>query len=247
MSNIAIKTDNLSKNFSAIRAGKTLFHLGANLIRKESLVRRLWALRNVTMQIERSEIVAIIGKNGSGKTTLLRVLSGIYEKSSGDFEVAGEMKPLLDVYSGFHRQLSVIDNVYLFGSFYSVPQKYLHENIGSILEKAGVYEYRHNYFSILSKGQVEKLALSIFFSSAGDIFLFDEGFNYIDEDYLNCCDDYFHRMRSQKKTVIISSHNFYVLGRYCIKAIWLDEGRIKMIGPVKEVFNEYKKYTSNSS
>ncbi len=247
MNRIAIKTDNLSKNFNALRAGKTLFHLAKNLMKKERLICRLWALRDVTMEIEQAEIVAIIGKNGSGKTTLMRVLSGIYEKTSGDFVLNGEVKSLLDVYSGFHRQLSVIDNVYLFGSFHAVPQKYLHQNINFILKKAGVYEYRHNYFSVLSKGQVEKLALSIFFRSAGDIFLFDEGFNYIDEDYLSQCDIYFNKMRGRKKTVIISSHNFYFLDRYCIKAVWLDEGRIRMAGPAKKVFNEYKKYTSTNS
>lgn len=241
MSDICVKAENLSKRFLVLKRKETALRTLKALIKHESFKRELWALRDVSFEIKKGEKLAIIGRNGSGKTTLLRILMGIYDKTSGYIKVEGSPRALFKFWIGLNRDLSVIDNVYLFGAVHEMRRAILEHAMHKILKMAELYHLRFSPLKELSMGQCQRLALSVFFQTSVDFLIFDEGLTFVDQGFVQNCEAYFQDLSSSEKTVIMTSQDASFLKRYCKTAIWLDEGHIRMAGRAKEVIGEYKR------
>lgn len=243
MNNICMKIESLSKRFLVLKRKETALRVLKALIKQETLRRELWVLRDISFEVEKGEKLAIIGKNGSGKTTLLRILTGIYNKTSGNLKIEGNLSALFKCWIGFNLDLSVVDNIYLFGAVHGMGRDVLDYKIHEILELAELYHLRFSPLKELSLGQQQRLALSVFFQNTSDFLIFDESLAFVDKDFLQKCDKYFQNLfSSDKKTVIMTSHNNSFLKKYCKVAIWLNEGRISMFGEARAVIGEYERY-----
>jgi ABC-2 type transport system ATP-binding protein len=237
---IHVRTDQLSKCFYRLTSRKTALGVIKALARRESLRREHWVLRNVTLQIERGENVAVVGRNGSGKTTLLRILAGIYQKTSGGLFVAGRPRALFSCSAGLTNDLSVVDNIYLFGALHGMSRKMLQPLERRILERTELSHLAHNDLKDLSLGQAQRLALAVFAETPSDFLILDEVIRNVDLGFKLEFESYLAALADSEKTLIMTSHDASVLRRLCQRALWLEAGRLRRFGPVDEVIDEYE-------
>ena len=207
MSDICVKVENLSKRFLVLKRKVTVLQSLEALIKHKLLKGELWVLRDVSFEIKRGEKLAIIGKNGSGKTTLFRILTGIYSQTSGSIKIKDRPRALFKFWTGFNWDLSIIDNIYLFGAMHGMSRDVLEDKIDSILEMTELYQLRFSSLKELSTGQFQRLALSVFFQTADDFLIFDESMAFMDKDFVKKCEPYFQDLFSSEKTVIMTSHD----------------------------------------
>jgi ABC-type polysaccharide/polyol phosphate transport system ATPase subunit len=240
MNDFCVKAEKLSKLFLVFKSKKTTLKALKAMLSREALKKELWALYDVSFEIKKSEKLALVGKNGAGKTTLLRILTGIYDKTSGDIVVKDNPRALFRFWTGLNRDLSVIDNIYLFGAMYGMDRNFLKDKLDDILKMSELYHLQFVPLNKLSAGQAQRLSLSIFFQSKSNFFIFDESLAFVDQSFAQKCEAYFKELSSSDKTVIMTSHDNRLLRKYCNRAIWLDEGRISMFGEAKRVINEYE-------
>lgn len=236
-----VEAENLSKHFFVLQRGKTIFRTFKVLIKPRSFKREFWALLNLSFKVKRGEKLAVIGINGSGKTTLLRILTGIYDKTCGYFNVKEQPRALFKFWMGFNYDLSVIENIYLFGVIHGIRRNILKQNMHNILEMSDLQSFRFAPLKDISMGQQQRLAFSVFAQNTSDFLIFDDSLVFVDQAFVKKCETYFQSIFSSEKTLIVSSHDNLFLKKYCKTAMWLDEGRIRMFGEAREVINAYER------
>lgn len=229
----------LSKCFTVMRRQRTTLRAVRALLGRDPLTRQLWALRDLSFTIARGDKVALIGRNGSGKTTLLRLLAGIIEPSAGSLRVEQEPLALFKFWIGQNAELPVVDNIYLFGAVCGMGRGELRPMIADVLRSAGIAELGFTPLQDLSIGQRQRLALSIMFRAPADFLIFDETMAHLDQGFARECDAFFARLADSSTTVILTSHDAEFLRRHCRRALWLDEGRLRMEGPAGAVIDAY--------
>jgi ABC-type polysaccharide/polyol phosphate transport system ATPase subunit len=241
VSETSVRADRLSKRFRVPAGRQTALRRLRALASGDSAARERWVLRDLSFEVRKGEKLALVGENGSGKTTLLRLLTGIYRKTGGTLVVRGQPTALFSCEIGFIRDLSVLDNVYLFGAVYGIGRDVLSPREPDVLERAGVEDLAHAPLRDLSVGQVRRLALSIFSQTASDFLLFDEVVANLDHGFLRESEQFFGSLVRSDRTVIMTSHDASILRKYCDRALWLDQGRARRIGPVDDVIDEYER------
>jgi ABC-type polysaccharide/polyol phosphate transport system ATPase subunit len=230
-----------------LKQQRTTFRVLRALVMRQALKRELWALRDLSFDVSEGEKLALVGKNGSGKTTLLRVLTGIYERSAGDLRIVGEPKALFKFWIGQNADLSVVDNIYLFGAVHGMGRDFLTPRLEEILDDAGIQATRFSPLRDLSLGQRQRLALAVFFQTPADFMIFDESLAYVDQGFARRCEAFFQSVADSPRTIIMTSHDHEFLRRHCRRALWLDEGAIRRDGPAAEVIDAYASWTDDDA
>jgi len=198
-----------------------------------------WALRGVTLEVERGEIVALIGPNGSGKTTLLRVLSGILFPDEGYAKVYGKVSPLLSLGLGFRFDLTGIDNIYLNGALLGLSQREIERRLPAIIEFAELERFIDTPVRNYSSGMVSRLAFSIAINVEPDILLIDEILEVGDSKFQEKSRRRMFEFMKQAQAIVVVSHDMEFVRNFCSKALWLDAGRIKAMGTSQEIVDMY--------
>lgn len=237
----AARADGLGKRFHVLRSERTTLRALRAAMSGEPLRRDLWALRDVSFEIARGAKLAIVGKNGSGKTTLLRLLAGIYAPTCGALTVASRPRPLFSCKVGFARDLSVAENVVLFGVVHGIRRARLLAERDAILARAGLEELAHAPLKDLSTGQVQRLALTVFAETDADFVVLDEVIGNVDAGFLRQADAFFRALSTSSRTVIMTSHDAAFLAEYCEDAMWIDDGRVRLHGRFDAVLREYER------
>lgn len=240
-----LKLDNVSKVFKVYQVQKTLFRLGKSLFQGTPFTRDLWALKNVSFEIFEGDKIGIIGRNGAGKTTLLRIATGIYRPTGGSLSRTKPLTPLFRYAIGLSPYLPVIDNIYIVGAFYGLSILEIGKKIEEILDFAELGDLRFLPVKKLSAGQYQRLSFSVFKQNHDSFLAFDESMSLADHRFQKKSGDYFSTlMKDTEKTVIFASHALGHIRKYCQKAIWLECGEIRKIGPAEEIAREYEKFCS---
>ncbi len=239
MSDPMITVRDLKKHFRVVRRHRTAVRAMRALLRPEERFAERTVLHGLDFDVATGDRVALVGSNGSGKTTLLRILSGIYRPSGGQITLGQSARPLFSYSIGLAGELSVEENVYLFGALHEMDRPYLDPRLDRVIERAGLQSHRHTQLKQLSAGQRQRLALSVFFESPAELVIFDEALANVDQGFLQECDRYFLDLSDSKRTLLLTSHDPSLLSRYCRTALWLDDGRIRHSGPVDEVLAAY--------
>jgi len=185
-----------------------------------------WALRDVSLELRRGEVLGIVGRNGSGKTTLLRLLTGVFPPDTGTITINGRVAPLLLMGAGFHPHLSVTENIYLNGAILGISRAQLDERLQGIVEFSGLGEFAGSPVSSLSSGMLVRLGVSIALSCPPDILLIDEVLSAGDAEFRKKC---LERIREvgQSSGVIFVSHNPEMVKQVCSRVVVLERGREK--------------------
>ncbi len=256
MTDIAIRIENLSKQYriggpqaryKTIRESLTKA-VGAPFLRLSSVVRgqssvvsneTIWALKDVSFEVRRGEVVGIIGPNGAGKTTLLKVLTRITEPTAGRAELRGRVGSLLEVGTGFHPELTGRENVYLNGAILGMRKGEVERKFDEIVDFSGVEKFIDTPAKHYSSGMRVRLAFSVAAHLDLEILLVDEVLAVGDAAFQKKCLGKMGDVAGEGRTVLFVSHNMETIVGLCSRAIWLDSGRKSAEGPASQVTRDY--------
>ena len=238
MSEYAIEARSLSKKFILNRERR--FGLKERFVRgKSPQTREFWALRDATFDVPKGSMFGIVGHNGSGKSTALKVIAGIYRPTSGTVAVNGKLSALLELGAGFHPELTGRENIALNGSILGMTNKQIEQQTEEIVEFSGLEEFIDSPVKTYSSGMYVRLGFAIAVKVDPEILVIDEVIAVGDEDFQRRCFDYIATLRARGSTVVIVTHSMAVVTDRCDDAMWLDHGRVRALGPAREVVDAY--------
>jgi ABC-2 type transport system ATP-binding protein len=196
-------------------------------------------LNEINFAIDRGEKLGIIGSNGSGKSTLLKLISGILKPTTGSIRVKGEIAPLIELGAGFDVELSVIDNITLYGVMLGFSRQQMQERTKGILEFAELEDYAIYPVKGLSSGMAARLGFAIATDINPDILILDEVLSVGDERFKQKCQQRMKQFWQGNVTVLLVSHSMDLIQESCDRVIWLEKGKIKFIGTPQEAIEIY--------
>lgn len=199
------------------------------LLRKKGY-RDFTPLKNVSFNVEEGDFFGIVGKNGSGKSTLLKLIAGIYTPNKGHVYTKGKLVPFIELGVGFNPELSGRDNVYLNGALLGFSRKEVDEMYDDIVDFAEMHNFMEERLKNYSSGMQVRLAFSIAIKAKGDILMLDEVLAVGDEAFQKKCYAYFDKLKREKKTVILVTHDMGAVERFCNKAVLIEDGKVKIQG-----------------
>lgn len=203
------------------------------------------AVKGVSFEVEKGQILGIVGKNGSGKSTLLRAIAGIFSPDEGTIDLHGNSISLLSIGVGFQSKLSGRENIYLSGLLLGFDRAQVDEKIDEIIEFAELGEFIDRPVKTYSSGMYSKLAFSITAILETEIMLIDEVLSVGDAKFKKKSYEKMRQLIMNKdRTVLIVSHSSDTLKRLCDNILWLHDGEIKAIGPTAEILPQYEKFMS---
>ena len=209
------------------------------MLRGKIKYEEFWALKNVSFEVERGEVVGIIGHNGAGKSTLLKVISGILKPTGGELEVHGNVVPMLELGSGFDHDLTGRENIFLNGSILGYSEKYLKEKYEQIVEFSELGKFIDVPIRNYSSGMLMRLAFSIATVVQPEILIVDEILAVGDAAFQEKSKARMLELMSGGTTVLFVSHSLEQIREMCDHVLWLDSGEVKMYGETKEVCDAY--------
>lgn len=211
------------------------------VLRKPIQVRRAeFTLRNLSLRVERREVVALIGTNGSGKSTALRLIAGIYQPSEGTVVANGRMAAIIELGAGFHPELTGAENVALYGAALGISRYELAKRYDEIVEFSGMGEFLDTPIKYYSSGMEARLAFSVAVCVEPDVLLLDEVLAVGDQAFRERCLDRLRAFQARGGTMILVSHELAQVRQLCSRAVWLDQGNVRMDGDVDSVLAAYE-------
>lgn len=200
---------------------------------------RKLVLNEITLAVNSGEKIGIIGANGSGKSTLLKIICGILNPTSGIVRVRGQIAPLIELGAGFDSEITVMDNILLYGVLLGFSRLEIQKRSSSILEFAELEDYALVPVKGLSSGMVARLGFAIATDVQPDILILDEVLSVGDEKFKNKCKQRIDNFWDGNATVLAVSHDLAFIRNSCKRAIWLDKGQIKFIGDAEATVDYY--------
>lgn len=199
-----------------------------------------YALKDISFAIKRGESWALIGKNGCGKSTLLKVISGIYKPTEGKVIVRGTIAPLIELGAGFDMELTARENIFLNGAVLGHSRKVMEQHFDEIVDFSELKDFIDVPIKNFSSGMIARLGFSIATIVRADILIIDEILAVGDYAFQQKCYKRMEEMMSNGTTVIFVSHDDGQVRKMCDHAVWLNNGKVQMIGIADRICDEYK-------
>lgn len=235
----AVVVDDVSKRFRLVHERNSSIKAIVMRGMKRVVYDELWALKDVSFEVDHGETFALIGHNGSGKSTALKCLAGIYRPDAGDITLDGTMSALLELGAGFHPELSGRENVYLNAAILGLPKKEIDLRFDDIVAFAGLERFIDHPVKNYSSGMFVRLGFSVAINVEPEILLVDEVLAVGDEEFQRRCLSKIRQFRTEGRTVVVVTHSLATVQTLCDRALWLDHGVPKAIGPADEVGRLY--------
>ena len=202
-----------------------------------------WALKDVSFEVRRGEVVGIIGRNGAGKSTLLKILSRITEPTTGKITLKGRVASLLEVGTGFHPELTGRENIFLNGAILGMSRVEIKAKFDEIVAFAEVERFLDTPVKRYSSGMYVRLAFAVAAHLEPEILIVDEVLAVGDAQFQKKCLGKMQEVSKQGRTVLFVSHNMGTVANLCGRVVWLEQGRVRDIGPPNP---QIARYTSES-
>ena len=206
---------------------------------RQTRVRNLQALDDISFEIHRGEFFGIVGRNGTGKSTLLKILASIYRADSGTIRMAGRVAPFIELGVGFNVELTARENVILNGVLMGLSLEDAKSRIDTVIDFAELEEFADLKLKNYSSGMLVRLAFSVMIQSDADILLIDEVLAVGDASFQQKCKDVFHDIRGSGRTVVLVTHDMGAVEQFCHRAMLLHGGDIVEIGDPDTVAKRY--------
>ena len=206
----------------------------------------LWALNDVSLEIQQGEVVGVIGRNGAGKSTLLKILSRITYPTSGRIQVNGRVASLLEVGTGFHEELTGRENIYLNGSILGMTKREIDASMDQIVDFADISGFLDTPIKRYSSGMRMRLGFSVAAHLSPDVLFVDEVLAVGDVGFQKKCLGAMRELGSGGRTILFVSHNLAAIENLCKRSIWISGGKVQMDGDSREVIKAYLKSVSMS-
>ena len=236
---IAIEVNDVDKSFK-------VYYDKANTLKERILFwnRNRHEVRDITLTIRKGETVALVGINGSGKSTLLKLMTQIIYPNKGTIKTYGKLVSLLELGAGFHPDFSGRENIYFNASIFGLSKKEIDARLDDIISFSELGEYIDNPVRTYSSGMYMRLAFSIAINVDAEILLIDEILAVGDQHFQERCYEKMMELKKEGKTMVFVTHSMSAVKKFCDRAVWLSNGRIRMDGNTEDVVNEYLKECS---
>jgi teichoic acid transport system ATP-binding protein len=211
-----------------------------SFFRKKEYHRKFYALNHINLEIKKGESIGIIGKNGSGKSTLLKIISGVLTQSQGNVSVDGKVSALLELGTGFNPEYTGIENIYANGLIMGYSKEEMDERLSDIVNFAQIGEYIHQPVKTYSSGMFARLAFATAINVDPEILIVDEVLAVGDAKFQIKCINKMEEFKASGKTVLFVSHTLEQIKRFCTKAVWIDQGEMRMFDDVNHVIDIYE-------
>ncbi len=208
--------------------------------RSSHAVEPFWALRDVSMQVESGEKVALVGGNGAGKSTLLGIVAGVITETSGKVFRNGRIGALLELGTGFHPDLTGRENIHLNASLLGFRRADVERELDSIVDFAELKEFVDEPVRTYSSGMTARLGFSVAIHVDPDILIMDEVLAVGDRGFQAKCQEKISDLAGRGKTLLFVSHQMAAVLAMCPRTVWLDKGRVLMDGPTEKVVAAYE-------
>ncbi len=244
-----IKLDNVSmkfnlgieKEFSIKQAFVNFFSFKHKKKKKEEF----WALRDISFEVEKGEVIGLIGSNGAGKSTMLKVVSGVMKPTKGELTVNGVISPMIELGAGFDPELTARENIFLNGAILGYSKKFLEEKFDEIVEFSELKDFLDVPVKNFSSGMNAKLAFSIATIVNPEILIVDEILSVGDIKFQEKSKKKMLEMIKGGTTVLYVSHSLESIKELCDRVIWIEHGKIVEMGKTEEICRDYYKSQMN--
>lgn len=215
------------------------------LIKHQLMFNEFYALKNVSLTIDRGDSVALIGVNGSGKSTLLKCIAGVMSPTQGSIIVRGSIAPLIELGAGFDMDLTARENIYLNGAVLGHDRAFMDEHFDSIVDFAELWEFIDVPVKNFSSGMVARLGFAIATEVKADILVVDEVLSVGDYRFQEKCKERIADLLSGGTTLLFVSHSAEQVKELCKRAVWLDKGMMQMYADTYDTYSKYKSFIDN--
>jgi len=241
MSKNVIEVDHLKIRFN-MATGKVdnLKEYAIKLAKHQLMFQEFIALQDITFQVKKGEAWGLVGPNGCGKSTLLKAVSGILQPYEGTVKVKGKISPLIELGAGFDKDLTARENIYLNGLVLGHSKKFMEEHFDEIVEFADIENFLDAPLKNFSSGMKARLGFAVATVVNPDILIVDEVLEVGDMRFRRKCNERMQQMLDGGTTLLYVSHNIESVKGLCDKAIWIDHGKMRMIGKAQEVCDAYQ-------
>jgi len=240
-SKCAIRVDHVSMRFNMSRERvDNIKEYLIKAVKHQLFFEEFWALRDISFEVEQGEVFGLIGLNGAGKSTLLKLVAGVLKPTSGTIFVEGSIAPLIELGAGFDPDLTAKENVYMNGAVLGYGAAYMKERYESIMDFAELWDFADVPVKNFSSGMYARLGFAIATLVKPDILIVDEILGVGDFQFQKKCKNRIAQLMSGGTTVLMVSHSNETIRDFCSRAIWLEQGRIREIGPADQVCSHYE-------
>ncbi len=245
-SNFAIQAQHLGKAFQLYE--RPIDRLKQMLMRgRKRYYKEFAALHDVSFELQKGEVLGLVGRNGAGKSTLLQLICGTLNPSGGSVAVHGRVAALLELGAGFNLEFTGKENIYLNASILGLSTAEIDARYDEIVEFSGIADFIHQPVKTYSSGMYVRLAFSIATSVDPDILIIDEALSVGDGAFARKSFDRIMRLKEKGATILFCSHSIYQIEALCTRALWLDKGVVRLIGDPATVVAGYQAFLDRDS
>ncbi|MBP2109888.1 ABC transporter ATP-binding protein [Paenibacillus silagei] len=242
MSDNIISLKNLSKTYKLYNTPLDRLKESLNPFGKK-YSHSFYALNNISFDVKKGETIGVVGKNGSGKSTLLKIITGVLLQSSGTLEMKSDkISSILELGAGFNMEYTGIENIYLNGTLLGYKKNEIDAKMEQILAFADIGEFIKQPVKMYSSGMFARLAFAVAVNVEPEILIVDEALAVGDIKFQTKCFNKFRELRDKGVTILFVSHDVYSIRQFCDRAVWINEGELKMIGDTVEVTSRYVEF-----
>lgn len=220
---------------------RSLKEYAIRLLQRRVTYDEFYALNGVNLEVYAGEVFGVVGRNGAGKSTLLRVIAQVLRPTRGRIWRQGRVAPLLELGAGFHDELTGRENVFLNGALIGHTRAEMLEWFDEIVEFAELENFIDTPLRNFSSGMTARLGFAVATAAHPDILIVDEALSVGDERFQQKCTERIEEFRRNGATILLVSHSAQLVQKICDRAVWLDYGKVRLLGSADEVIAEYQK------
>ena len=211
------------------------------IVSHELMFKEFKALDDISFTVNRGDVFGLVGTNGSGKSTMLKIVAGVLDPSSGSCEVKGTIAPLIELGAGFDMELTARENIYLNGALLGYSRKFIDQNFDDIVNFAELWDFLDMPMKNYSSGMIARIAFAIATATKPDLLIVDEVLAVGDYLFQQKCEERISKLiNDDNVTVMIVSHDTSQIERLCSRAVWIEKGKMRMLGDAQEVCAAYR-------
>ncbi|ALS37351.1 teichoic acid transport system ATP-binding protein [Enterococcus rotai] len=246
MSDYAIDIQNITKTYNMYKKPSDRFKEALNPMKK-TYHDLFYALKDVTMQIEKGEMIGFVGENGSGKSTILKIITGVLTPTSGSMIIDGKISALLELGSGFNPEYSGYENIFLNGMVLGFSREEMEERVDDVIKFADIGDHLYQPVKTYSSGMFVRLAFAVAINVDPDILIVDEALAVGDLEFQLKCMEKFTEIKNSGKTILFVSHDVNSVRRFCDRTFWLKNGEVVEYGDTMDVTTNYENFLKKKS
>ena len=238
---VAIRVENVSMMFNLSREKvDSLKEYIVKALKRQLYYDEFWALSDVSFEVKKGEVFAVMGFNGAGKSTLLKIIAGVFKPTKGRVEVNGLIAPLIELGAGFDPEFTAKENVMMNGAMFGYPPSFMESRYDEIIDFAELHDFQNVPIKNFSSGMMARLAFAVATNVEPEILIADEILGVGDFKFQEKCKERIGKMIENGVTVLLVSHTAATVKQMCSRAILLDKGAVVALGSAADVCEVYQ-------